>query len=305
MATLPDAAAFSSCLRGAQSGAAPWIAMGSHPTHTYCDEVLVMPSLRAVYVANQKAASRTIRTMFKELDPRSINILLPYAGYQKRCGARAASGLPPAFSNFTVFTFVRRPLDAFVSGFAETMGRVLHQPSKAEWGGGRAAPHYFGLGCSEANRYFTTFVEDAKARRPLGLPTFHVFPQAVKVGVFLGADRDYDFVGRVEQFEEHMLMLLERLNVANARERLAALLIQKNPADTNLDRCDAPIRPAAKEFTQELKGALCTLMASDFTCLGEYYGSCASNAASNASRDQSASCRRTRPLLCSRRRGGP
>ena len=85
--------------------------MGSHPTHTYCDEVLVMPSLRAVYVANQKAASRTIRTMFKELDPRSINILLPYAGYQKRCGARAASGLPPAFSNFTVFTFVRRPLD--------------------------------------------------------------------------------------------------------------------------------------------------------------------------------------------------
>ena len=42
-------------------------------------------------------------------------------------------------------------------------------------------------------------------------------------------------------------MLLERLNVANAAREVAALLIQKNPADTNLT-ADAPIRPAAKEL---------------------------------------------------------
>jgi hypothetical protein len=287
------AAPVSSCLASVQREVAGrWISMGTHPAHTFCDQAHVLPRLRAVYIENQKAASRSIISALKKLEQSTPNTTtyrvdsLPYAGYQRheargRCSRVVLrDGLPSEAANFTVFTFVRRPLDTFISGFSETMGRVVTMESKAHWGDG-SAPSYFGLSCNESDRYFTTFVGDVLARRPLGLPTYHIFPQAVKTGVFMGPGhrQGFDFIGAVEHLEEHLGVLLERLGVADARTRAHEVLgPHVNDATTNKDRCGRPIRPTPQEV-RALHEKICSLVSGDYRCLGAFWdGTCAEHA---------------------------
>ena len=114
--------------------------MGTHPDHTFCDQAHVLPRLRAVYIENQKAGSRSILSALRKLEQGTHRVdFLPYAGYEHERSARCSrDGLPSKAANFTVFTFVRRPLDTFISGFSETMGRVVRMKSKDDWGGGSA-----------------------------------------------------------------------------------------------------------------------------------------------------------------------
>ena len=108
-----------------------WIPMGTHPDHTFCDQAHVLPRLRAVYIENQKAGSRSIISALRKLDKAHRVDSLPYAGYEHERSARCSrDGLPSEAANFTVFTFVRRPLDTFISGFSETMSRVVTMKSK-------------------------------------------------------------------------------------------------------------------------------------------------------------------------------
>ena len=214
--------------------------MGRHPQHSFCNQAWVFPKLRAVYVENQKAASRSILDVFMSLDSkgRQKAFYVPYTGYPSN---QCAQELPRALFNFTVFTFVRRPLECFSSGYAETMGRVVADPTKARWGG-RGAPDYYALPCNASDRYLTTFVADVLAKRPLGWPTFHIFPQAVKVGVHLGFEKGFDFIGMVEHLEEHLGMLLKRLHVPHATNTVQRSLQHLNRATGNQDRCHQ-IRP--------------------------------------------------------------
>ena len=279
-----EAAHVSSCLASVQREVAGrWIPMGTHPHHTFCNQAHVLPRLRAVYIENQKAGSRSIISALRKLEhgtPNTKTYRLPYAGYEHEGSARCSrDGLPSEAANFTVFTFVRRPLDTFISGFSETMGRVVTMKSKDDWGGG-SAPAYFGLGCNDTDRYFTTFVGDVLGRRPLGLPTFHIFPQAVKTGVFLGTGhrQGFDFIGAVEHLEEHLGLLLERLGVADARIRAHEVLGNKNDATTNIDRCNRPIRPTPQEV-RAMHKTICSLLSGDYRCLGAFYnGTCAEHA---------------------------
>ena len=235
----------------------------------------VLPSVHAVYIENQQAASRSILQVLKSLDPNYEEVLVPFAGYQSQ--GCPTDGLPSAFSNFTVFTFVRRPLDSFLSAFAETMGRVVSAPRETNWGG--RTPDYYALPCNVSDRDLTAFVGDVVAKRPLGWSTFHIFPQVVKVGVHLGFGRSgFDFIGMVEHLEEHLGLLLERLHVANAAATTHELLRHMNNATTNKDRCQQQIRPTPHEVVS-LKGDLCDLLSSDYSCLSALYsGTCAEHA---------------------------
>ena len=81
----------------------------------------------------------------------------------------------------------------------------------------------------------------------------------------LPLSRPLDFVGQVEHFEDDMQVLLRQINCT--RCNVTSLLEHKNPAGTNLDRCNNPI-VFPEAALARARPFLCKLLDSDYTCLG-------------------------------------
>lgn len=265
---------------------------GSGHIHDSCNEVWILPSLRAVYIENQKAASNTIRWILMKLDDKMHRMMLPYAHsmgsricptVEGHLQTNAAITLGQLRTNHTFFTFVRSPAAAFLSGFATTMHRTVHDDKKADWGG-KSPPTYTRLACNQSDKYLTAFIDDLLEHRSLGIPGFHVLPQIQKIDLDLRVSptgaRDsirFDFIGAVERLTEDVATLLGRyLGVADAATRAAALLSEAgvmNRGQRNTDRCNHIIQPSTAELVK-LRHVLCTVLSADYACFGEYYGAC-------------------------------
>ena len=123
------------------SCSARWPDAGSQwaRTHTTpCNQAHVPPRLRAVYIENQKAGSRSIISALRMLSMARPTPNRLHFGYEHEGYEMPHDGLPSEAANFTVFT--RRPLDTFISGFSETMGRVVTMKSKDDWAAAARPP---------------------------------------------------------------------------------------------------------------------------------------------------------------------
>ena len=129
-------------------------------------------------LARVKDASRPLQLTFEE----------PAAAMETSAAMpEARPGLPP----YLIFTFVRDPLLAFLSGAAEAVHRHRHG-----FRTGCPRPKAACLSVPCRGDVLTPLVEDVRARRCIGTQAFHVWPQVLKLGVRL--PRPFGFVGRVE-----------------------------------------------------------------------------------------------------------
>ena len=112
---------------------------------------------------------------------------------------------------------------------------------------GRRQRAYFGLGCNDTDRYFTTFVGDVLGRRPLGLPRFTSSRRLSKPASSWGPGTAGLRLHRSGGAPRGAPWLAARAVVADARIRAHEVLGNKNDATTNIDRCNRPIRPTPQE----------------------------------------------------------
>lgn len=128
-------------------------------------------------LARVKDASRPLQLTFEE----------PAAAMETSDAMPEARHLPP----YLIFTFVRDPLLAFLSGAAEAVHRHRHG-----FRTGCPRPKAACLSVPCRGDVLTPLVEDVRARRCIGTQAFHVWPQVLKLAVRL--PRPFGFVGRVE-----------------------------------------------------------------------------------------------------------
>ena len=129
-------------------------------------------------LARVKDASRPLQLTFEE----------PAAAMETSDAMpEARPDLPP----YLIFTFVRDPFLAFLSGAAEAVHRHRHG-----FRTGCPRPKAACLSVPCRGDVLTPLVEDVRARRCIGTQAFHVWPQVLKLAVRL--PRPFGFVGRVE-----------------------------------------------------------------------------------------------------------
>ena len=244
--------------------------------HASCNQAHISHSWRFIYLENQKAGSRTILSWLRSFATDLNETFIPYSfGSPDRPAAKkwCASDLPAAATNYTTFTFVRNPLRTFLSGFAEVMQRLIFDDSKLYFDE-FSAPEFSTLPCNESGRYLSSFVASMVERRPLGIPWFHVLPQALKLDV----DLRLDFIGELENLGRDLERLLRGPlgvtdPVASRLLRRSAMTPAENDGRHNTNQCGEPIAPGERQVVQLLP-VICALLTADYECLGDVYGPC-------------------------------
>lgn len=145
-----------------------------------------------------------------------------------------------------------------------------------------------------------------QARRSLGRPAFHVFPQVLKTDIEFARGAGYHFIGfenstdagartrchlmrcvamlrcatgSAENLQADLATLLgpAHLRIPNARsEMIRQALLNTgtlNDGSHNRDRCNNIVQPAAAEIAAR-RGDLCEMLAADYACFSRFYGTC-------------------------------
>ena len=227
-----------------------------HRTHVYAS---LSERLQAAYIWNPKAAHTSILAMFSAVSRGDMkNIRIEHLGNSPSSSKAVSDAIP---NNYTIFTFVREPASAFLSGYAEAAHRML------TWGHtrrARGADTTFGnVDCHtpEGNRTrFSAFLDDVLARRRLGYDTYHIWPQVVKIDA-LPEPRRFHFVGKMETLNADWSSLLQLLGQKHVPPQAV------NPASHQVDQCGQPIT-VPPEARQAAMPKLCNLLRADYTCLG-------------------------------------
>ena len=230
---------------------------GTSDYHYAFNNLFVSHALKAVYVANQKAGSRTIINLLEQYG--TVHVYsIPYSEtWQSR-----AWTWPAQLRSYLLFTFVRDPLQTFLSGVSEIAGRHFRQFPTACPTAGSRSPTFMSVKCG--GNVLSPFFEDVRARRCIGTQAYHVWPQVAKLDVRV--PWPLDFVGRVEWLEDDMARLLSLLQVAHAD--LSARLKRLNDNTTNLNRCGEVIHleTALVGRGTPMRAALCELLKADYAC---------------------------------------
>lgn len=226
--------------------------------HDKYERVAISHTLRAAYIYNPKAAHNSVLELFQAASGRvKLEVQqLPLLGSH----VRLSRGVP---AGYLTFTFVRDPISAFLSGYAEAAHRMLADPSSLR-GKHSEATTYDKVACEDPNANmsrFVAFLDDTKAGRRMGYDSYHVWPQVMKLDVLPDPKR-FDFVGRVETLREDWQLLLHHLGV-----RSSMVPGKVNSASHNVDNCGrliaVPRDAVSSQITQ-----LCDLLSADFVCFG-------------------------------------
>ena len=228
--------------------ASQWLPLQS-TSGRHHDNVFVSHALKAAYIANQKAGSRSILRMMERFGPRPVTTV-PYHHW-------ASASSASSYSKYLTFTFVCDPLRTFLSGASEVASR-----------------HYHGLRtlCRTHGRYWTVpcgadvlgpLLDDVLSRRCIGQAAYHIWPQTVKLDVRLS--RPIDFIGRLEHLEHDFGDLLRRLNRST---NISTLLTTSTAHEHGTDRCGRAvvINTSILAKGTSLRATLCGLLASDYAC---------------------------------------
>ena len=194
----------------------------------------------AFYVENQKVASRTLLDWLpaalghvppEQASGRELGrnpIWARYRGYPTFYKKLSSSTLMEpemdalaAEGRAFFLSFVRDPIAGFLSGFQEVTerwraadhGRSNTSLVAMQHRFGRNAslwPTSYAVPCASVQHRVDTFVDDILHARALGGAAYHEWPQAMKLDV-LPDGRSFDFLWKLERFEEGMGRLLERL----------------------------------------------------------------------------------------------
>ena len=232
----------------------------------------VSDSLRAAYLSNPKAAHLAVLKIFRyasiakhpgqgELTYREV----PLIGHD-----RHASFLKTLPSNYTLFTFVREPVSAFLSGYAEVVHRVLTwNRARKIHGSDTTFSH---VRCSRSDTdtnstRFAAFLDDLTRCRTIGYDAYHVWPQVMKLDALPGnGERSFDFVGRIESLAADMGKLLRQIQGTEVPQSVIELTTHVSHL-TNVDECNKIITVPSAAVVAALP-VLCDLLAADFKCTG-------------------------------------
>lgn len=162
--------------------------------HFYFNKYLVTPfkqkrypisycyHYKAIWFRTYKVASRTIHHLLKDASPEKGYLYSSPVSYQ-----------PERYDDFFKFTFVRNPLDRFISIWK---GMVLKR-------------NYFGFSKQKYQKMqdFKTFL-DWVEDKDFGKTDIHLVPQHKLVDL-----ENIDFVGRFENFEEDFLKVANEIDL--------------------------------------------------------------------------------------------
>lgn len=205
----------------------------------------------AVYVKNQKVASTTLSSAAREYsDSRVVRMGVSQLRQdESQFKPSAKFKVPAACNTFAVyFTFVRDPIDAFVSGFKEAYCRF----GLNAWPG---APD-----TNDGSVIFQSFLQYLLKNRHGGSflsgQSFHFWPQAYKIDA-LPKGCELSFIGRLSTFAQSLSALFPRGKIPDKREHLRY-------GETTA-RCKRLTFGDMKLGQNELR-ALCQLLAVDYEC---------------------------------------
>jgi hypothetical protein len=206
-----------------------------------------------VYVRNQKVASTYFYSNVQSYSGASKQGVHSTRWNFRRAGSRAKRQQQQR----VVFTFVREPVKAFISGWMQSMCFVKHRMKGAEFDRGgaglKAAQGQSPLMGRNSSKAFQLFLDDYQNGRFLGNAATHVWPQADKIDC---VDSDaFSFIGKVENFADDMSALFPNGRLP--------------PANHKADD-DACKKAMMKTFTYGRAEtlALCKILAVDFECFG-------------------------------------
>ena len=262
----------------------------------------VSHSLRAAYLSNPKAAHRTVANIFRNVSMAiSDNSThgaayyheVPLIGHDQRASF-IKDTLP---SDYLLFTFVRDPIGAFLSGYAEAVHRVLTDPDRARRVHGKDTL-FDRVSCSRGDTNanatrFAAFLDDLTSCRNIGYDFYHVWPQVTKLDALpANGERSFDFVGRTENLAEDMDELLRRLRVTNTPRSVLQSAVHISSL-TNDDPCHKLITVPAAAVDAALP-VLCDLLEADFKCFGYVLPShCGQLASKNEHENSGSHCNAT------------
>lgn len=132
---------------------------------------------RAIYVRNQKVASTTITTCSK------LYAGVPGQSKRIRYGwaeTKTDGAMGECRRNDIYFTFIRDPIEAFISGWLEVLFRAKTVP-KTFHPKHKNAGSSLSMPPSDSTALFRAFLEDIERNRFLGTEAFHIWPQVINV----------------------------------------------------------------------------------------------------------------------------
>ena len=184
---------------------------------SYSAVASISHELRAVYVPNPKAASSFLRGVLK------IGFGAQYLLLRRSPRSRRAvwnenadcENLPLADcvpQGYTVFTFVREPLAATISGFGETC-----RMETARRDGEKSLSPSLAIPCTDVGARFHAFVGELARGENISRYAYHAWPQVAKLAY--AGDHALDFIGSFESLCDDLQALLRRLGVAPAKVR--------------------------------------------------------------------------------------
>jgi hypothetical protein len=242
----------------------------------YPIEVESFPRVHALYIRNQKAASQTLWSWLPLFMKHGY--IMPnhaHAAAQKFTmngwGPSVTVGPRPHDWGF-IFSFVREPLDMALAGYHE----VEH------WARSTRQHHsYNAIPCNaeRALARYSRFLEHLEQGESVGGYEYHSYPQVLKITV-PGVDH-FDFLGRVEAFNDDMRSLGSKLNLSEWVDAVFegrahyAFANRSDYAPVHLNR--STITSPCKIYRSQLMSdsklmcRVCLLYNVDYLCLGHIY----------------------------------
>ena len=109
--------------------------------------------------------------------------------------------------DIAVFTFVREPIDTFLSGYRELASRLSLAADVAKVDGVR----FMNTACThkDSTARLSKFIAELREGALSDIEAFHVWPQALKIDA-LPVGRSFDFIGRSEHLERDVAELFRR-----------------------------------------------------------------------------------------------
>lgn len=194
--------------------------------------MLLLPEHRAIFVHIPKTGGQTLERLL---------------GHAHQRNHHAIRGLPDDWPQWFRFTFVRHPLDRFISACNYSVDMARHHPSRYNRQASLGSVERFRVWLLESEPHLGAVVERMEAERVLRR-IVHFRPQ-VK---WLKATRP-QFIGRFEHFQDDLHTLLRLLAIDRSMEAEPVHLNRSGSRYSREDLDRATIRRLARLYRHDLK----------------------------------------------------
>lgn len=220
--------------------------------HEDRNQIMVSPKYNISYVLNQKAGTRSFLKLFSVIDNSSYTVWMPYSNSAMLPDQTAVRTLAHTF----LFTFIREPVAAAYSAYAEVSHRV---------------PGIVSTPCDAGNRRYKEYLTrlaDGTLRHPV---LYHSWPEALKVDVLSSLGRQaFDFVGQLETASADLRSMLSKVGVPVGDIDRGMKSFEKKHAHPRNTVCDGQIEAShtSSGLDETTWPLICNLYYVDLVCLG-------------------------------------